>query len=137
MKRFFVLSFVILIITVLAVSIGVYLNHAIKGKASDIGGDVVLAEDNNEVVTTSSSENVISPNDEVNSNKEDDAERYILKENDGCIAIYRMLNENEFVLEDVTDILTKYLSEEDLIDLKDGISVVGIENLTHMLEDFE
>ena len=36
-----------------------------------------------------------------------------------------------------TEILTKYLSEEDQIILKNGINVVGKKDLESLLEDFE
>lgn len=96
-----------------------------------------LAEENkNETVTTSKQENVVSPSDTeeelVNNNI-----RYTLKEYNGCIAVYRVVEGKDPIFEDTTDILTKYLSEEDLIQIKNGIIVEGIDELKHLLEDLE
>lgn len=100
--------------------------------------DARLANENitetKDVVPTSGAENVVSPNSE---QIENNNEKYMLKEEDGCIAIYRIEGENDLILESVTDILTKYLTEEDLENLNNGIIVKGIHELTHVLEDFE
>lgn len=96
-----------------------------------------LAENtNNEAITTSNPENVISPTSEQEETVDNNI-KYMLKEYEGCIAVYRVEDGKEPILEDTTDILTKYLSEEDLMQLKSGITVVGIDELTHLLEDFE
>lgn len=140
MKSFLRWSLIIVVVLAVSIYFGYCINIITKNKSSNIGGEVKLATNSTEEdksVATSSGENVISPNSSVPSNENGQEEHYILKEYDGCVAIYRMISEDEIVLEDVTDIITKYLTEEDLIDLKDGISVVGIEELTHTLEDFE
>lgn len=64
-------------------------------------------------------------------------EHYILRDNDGIIAIYKIdKNGNERLL-DETEIATEYLTESDLTDIQDGIKVNGKEQLNKMLEDFE
>ena len=64
-------------------------------------------------------------------------EHYVLKEKDGNIAIYKLdENKNEKYIE-TTDISTKYLTEEDLNKIKDGIFVYSKKELNIALEDFE
>lgn len=64
-------------------------------------------------------------------------EHYIAKDNNGYITIY---NENENGEKNIfreTDILTKYLPEEDREKLDNGIKIIGNQNLVSFLEDFE
>lgn len=64
-------------------------------------------------------------------------EHYIIKEKDGYIAIYTINENNKETLQEMTQILTAYLPEEDLIRLKEGIQIQGKENLNQALEDYE
>lgn len=64
-------------------------------------------------------------------------EHFVLKDMDGFISIYNNdENENE-VLYRATDIMTKYLSEEDRENLKVGVYVTGKSELETLLQDFE
>lgn len=72
--------------------------------------------------------------------KEEDGicnEHYIIKVKDGYIAIYTIDENNKETLQEVTQILTAYLPEEDLIRLEEGIQIQGKENLNQALEDYE
>ena len=62
---------------------------------------------------------------------------YVLKENNGVIAIYKVNQENEAVFKENTQIQVQYLPEVDLINLKKGIYAIGEEKLNSILEDFE
>lgn len=62
---------------------------------------------------------------------------YILRENNGVIAIYKIDDNNKETLRENTQIQTKYLPEIDLIKLKSGIYAIGEEELNSILEDFE
>ena len=62
---------------------------------------------------------------------------YVLRENNGVIAIYKIDDNNKETLRENTQIQTKYLPEIDLIKLKSGIYVIGEEELNSILEDFE
>ncbi len=64
-------------------------------------------------------------------------EHYMLRDNDGIIAIYEINDNGEESLLDETEIATEYLTESDLLNIKDGIEVNGIEELNKVLEDFE
>ncbi|MCI8641610.1 MAG: hypothetical protein HFJ59_07080 [Clostridia bacterium] len=64
-------------------------------------------------------------------------EHYILRENDGKIAIYKMNENNTEVLFEQTEIAIDYLTEADKIELKDGIHINGKERLNQLIEDFE
>lgn len=64
-------------------------------------------------------------------------EHYIIKVKDGYIAIYTIDENAKETLQEVTQILTAYLPEEDLIRLKEGIQIQGKENLNQALEDYE
>lgn len=68
---------------------------------------------------------------------EECGEHYILKDNDGIIAIYQIDENGEVSLIDETEIATEYLPQTDLINVKDGLRVNGKENLNKILEDFE
>jgi len=63
-------------------------------------------------------------------------EHYILKEKNGKINIYVETDEGEKLYEE-TDISVEYLTETDLIKIKDGLQVYGKEELNKVLEDFE
>lgn len=65
-------------------------------------------------------------------------EHYILKDAEGEIVVYALDkydNEKEIIRE--TGIQTKYLSEVDIENLKNGIKVCGNKELNQLLEDFE
>ena len=51
--------------------------------------------------------------------------------------MYYINEKGEEILYRVTDISTKYLGEEDVKELQEGINVVGIQELNQLLEDFE
>lgn len=65
-------------------------------------------------------------------------EHYLVKDVDGVVTIYNMDNEdkiNEII--ETTEIETKYLTETDQEDLKEGIKVYTQQKLNKLLEDFE
>ena len=62
---------------------------------------------------------------------------YVVKEKDGYIAIYSLDSENNENLKEVTEIYTQYLPEEDVKLLKNGIKVLGDNELARVLADFE
>ena len=64
-------------------------------------------------------------------------EHYILRENNGKIAIYRKDENNKEILFEETEIATDYLTEADKIEIKNGICVNGKESLNQLIEDFE
>ena len=64
-------------------------------------------------------------------------EHYIVKDKEGKVVIYKLLEdgtENEY---EVTDISTEYLTETDKINIKNGIKVNGKQNLNQLIENFE
>lgn len=74
---------------------------------------------------------------ETSSSLSDGNRHYILREKNGIINVYYINENGEEILYKVTDISTNYLSEEDVKNLKEGIEVIGIQNLNQLLEDFE
>ena len=64
-------------------------------------------------------------------------EHYLLRDNDGIIAIYKINENNEEELLDETEISTEYLTETDLIEIQKGLRVNGLEELNKILEDYE
>ena len=64
-------------------------------------------------------------------------EHYIIRESNGYISISVKNDIGEYIFKGLTDIPVQYLAEEDLAKLEQGIEVVGRENLTKFLEDFE
>ena len=74
---------------------------------------------------------------ETGQNLNDENKHYILRENDGFINIYYLNENEEEILYKVTDISTKYLGDDDIKKLDDGIEVVGIQKVNELLEDYE
>lgn len=64
-------------------------------------------------------------------------QHFVLKDNDGKIAVFKINEDNTEEVYENTEISTEYLSETDKTKLKAGIAVNGIENLNQILEDFE
>ena len=75
--------------------------------------------------------------EEVSNNMAEDDTHYILKDVLGYIEVYYLDEENQEYLYKKTTIPTSYLAQEDIDSLKNGIEVVGIEELNKRLEDFE
>ena len=63
-------------------------------------------------------------------------EHYIVKEKDGKVVIYIKNGDEEEILEQ-TDTTTNYLTETDKVNMKNGIEVIGKQNLNQLIEDFE
>ena len=64
-------------------------------------------------------------------------EHYIVKDKEGKVVIYKLLEdgtENEY---EVTDISTEYITDIDKINMKNGIKVNGKQELNQLIEDFE
>ena len=60
-----------------------------------------------------------------------------MKDKDGKVVIYKLLEdgtENEY---EVTDISTEYITDTDKINMKNGIKVNGKQELNQLIEDFE
>ena len=64
-------------------------------------------------------------------------EHFLLKENDGYIAIYKLDKNNNAKFLQTTEISTDYLAEEDLEKIRNGIKVYTEKELNKTLEDFE
>lgn len=65
-------------------------------------------------------------------------EHYLVKDVDGVVTIYNMDNEDKINdLIEITEVETKYLTETDQEDLKQGIRVYTEQKLNKLLEDFE
>ena len=63
--------------------------------------------------------------------------KYIVKENNGYVAIYTEDSLGKEILKETTEIVTAYLPETDLVRLREGIKVIGKENLNAIIEDYE
>ena len=66
-------------------------------------------------------------------------EHFRLKEENGKIIVYKILQDESEQIYEKTEISTEYLPETDLLQIqsKNGIEVFGIEELNKVLEDFE
>lgn len=64
-------------------------------------------------------------------------EHYILREKNGYLAIYTIDLFGNETLKEMTQIVTSYLPETDIMRLKEGIQVNGKEELNATLEDYE
>ena len=64
-------------------------------------------------------------------------QHYILREKDGYIAIYWIEQDGTESLKEVTGIATEYLTENDLMEINEGICVYGLQELNSKIEDYE
>ena len=64
-------------------------------------------------------------------------EHYIIKDNNGYVAIYTIDTFGKEILKETTEIVTSYLPETDRTKLKQGIRIIGKEELNSCLEDYE
>lgn len=64
-------------------------------------------------------------------------EHYIVKDKNGKVAIYELLENNMEREYEVTDISTEYLTNEDRVNIEKGIKVNGKQELNQLIEDFE
>lgn len=64
-------------------------------------------------------------------------EHYIIKDNNGYVAIYTVDSFGKETLKETTEIVTAYLPEADKIKLKEGIKATGQEELNARIEDYE
>lgn len=65
------------------------------------------------------------------------SEHYVIREHNGVIGIYNLNESGEETFKEDTEIATRYLPEEDLERLKEGIEAIGDDKLHNVLEDFE
>ena len=64
-------------------------------------------------------------------------EHYVVRDVDGTVTVFHILDdgtEEEYM---VTDIATEYLTDTDKIEMEKGIEVNGKQNLNQLIEDFE
>ncbi len=64
-------------------------------------------------------------------------EHYVLKEKDGVIAVYKIDKDTKEELEELTGISIEYLTENDKMEIQQGIMVYGREELNSILENYE
>ena len=64
-------------------------------------------------------------------------EHFKLKLSNGIVTIYKIDNNDKEVEYEKTDITEEYLTEEDILKLKNGIYIYGKENLASTIEDYE
>ena len=68
---------------------------------------------------------------------EDENTKYTIKNENDYVTIYKIEENGEEALFKTTTINTKYLTDEDLEILDQGIEIIGREELNRLLEDFE
>lgn len=64
-------------------------------------------------------------------------EHFLVKDTNGYIAIYHIKNDDDFELLETTGIATKYLSQIDMNELENGVTLYGKEKLNAYIENFE
>ena len=64
-------------------------------------------------------------------------EHYVVKDKDGQVVIYEVMENGEKKEIQKTDIATDYLPEVDKINMINGIEVNGKDNLNQLIENFE
>lgn len=64
-------------------------------------------------------------------------EHFVVKEEDGIIVIYEVLQDGTEKEYEKTDISTEYITQTDKINLQDGVYINGKQELNQFIEDFE
>lgn len=64
-------------------------------------------------------------------------EHFLVKSNNEYIEIYSIHDDNSLELYKKTDIAVKYLTDDDIAELKEGITIYGKNNLNAYIESFE
>ncbi len=64
-------------------------------------------------------------------------EHYVLRQKEGVIAVYKIDEEGAENLEEMTGISVEYLTENDKMEIEEGIEVYGKEELNSVLENYE
>lgn len=64
-------------------------------------------------------------------------EHYMVKDKDGLLTVYQILEDGNQKELETTGVATEYLPETDKINMKNGIQVNGRQELNQLIEDFE
>lgn len=64
-------------------------------------------------------------------------QHFILRSDNGMIVVYKINENNEEEVYEETEISVEYLTEKDKLEIENGISVNGVEELNQLIEDFE
>lgn len=64
-------------------------------------------------------------------------EHYMVKDKDGMVTVYQILEDGSEQELETTGITTEYLPDTDKINMKNGIQVNGKQDLNQLIEDFE
>lgn len=68
---------------------------------------------------------------------EDCGEHYMVKDHEGVVTIYQILEDGTQKEIETTGVYTEYLPETDRNNMKNGMQVNGKQNLNQLIEDFE
>lgn len=69
--------------------------------------------------------------------QEECGEHYMVKDKEGQVAIFQILQDGTQKQIEITSITTEYLPETDKINMKNGIQVNGKQELNQLIEDYE
>ena len=61
----------------------------------------------------------------------------MLRQKDGYIAVYWINSQGQESLKEVTGVATEYLTDNDLMEIEEGIFVYGLQELNSKIEDYE
>ena len=64
-------------------------------------------------------------------------EHYMVKDKDGQVTVYQILEDGTQKELEITSITTEYLPETDKINMKNGLQVNGKQELNQLIEDYE
>ena len=135
---------IIVVLTAIVVGMNIYQKQETANLNNETQEQFIVAEVGNEEIYDDCTdemeylENEEAKTLQVNSNyKKEDEDKYILRYDSGLITVYKINEDGEEEEYDATDISTEYLTKEDQESLKNGITVLGLENMNQLLEDFE
>lgn len=64
-------------------------------------------------------------------------EHYLVKDDNGIVAVYKILEDGSLEKQETTGISTEYLPEADRVNMETGVKINGKQLLNQLLEDYE
>ncbi len=134
---------IIVILSAIIIGMNIYKEQEYAKSNNQSNEEIIVADTNEEEIYDDCTDEaeVLEKEAEilqVNSNYEkEDVNKFVLRDYNGMIVVYKINEDGEEEEYNATDISVEYLTKEDQENLKNGITVTGIENMNQLLENFE
>ena len=140
-KVIITMTAIIVILSAIIIGMNIYKEQEYAKSNNQSNEEIIVADTNEEEISGYLSFGDSRQETEtlqVNSNYEkEETNKFVLRDNNGFIVVYKINEDGEEEEYNATDISVEYLTKEDQENLKNGITVTGIENMNQLLENFE